>query len=165
MGRCQRCNEARATVHITDTVPQKSERHLCEDCAAKEGIIIKQHHQTTNAILQQFLKHKSGLAAVEERACPSCGMTLREFQTKGLLGCPKDYEVFRNWLMPLIERAHGGGTQHVGRSPVTSEKTRHRQEGLRRLRRELQEAVDHENYEQAARVRDQIQSLESPESS
>jgi len=37
---CQRCHQAKATVHITDTAPEKRERHLCEDCAEKEGVII-----------------------------------------------------------------------------------------------------------------------------
>jgi protein arginine kinase activator len=157
---CQRCHKSRATVHITDTAPQKREWHLCEECAEKEGVIIKQHHQTTNAILHEFIKQKTGAAQVEDLACPKCGTTFREFQSRGLLGCPHDYEAFREVLSPLIERAHGGGTQHVGKTPGQVEETVRRQAGLMRLRRELQEAIDQENYERAARVRDQIRSFE-----
>ena len=157
---CQRCQKARATVHITDTAPQKREWHLCEECAEKEGVIIKQHHQTTNAVLQEFIKQKTGIAQVEDLACPKCGTTFREFQSKGLLGCPYDYEAFRSVLVPLIERAHGGGTHHVGKVPATAETAVRRQTGLMRLRRELQEAIEQENYERAARVRDQIRSFE-----
>ncbi len=158
---CQRCHEAKATVHITDTVPEKRERHLCESCAEKEGVIIKQHHHTTNEILQQFIKHKTGLGITDDVACSKCGMTFREFQLKGQLGCPQDYEAFKKLLTPLIERAHEGATHHVGKVPATANDTVRRQAGLLRLRRELQEAVDGENYEVAARVRDQIQAMES----
>jgi len=158
---CQRCNKAKATVHITDTTPHKRERHLCEECAEKEGVIVKQHHQTTNAVLQQFIKNATGLGGADDLACPKCGRTFREFQMKGLLGCPHDYEAFRSLLAPLLERAHDGATHHVGQVPPTAEPAVHRQTGLVKLRRELQDALEQENYERAARVRDQIKTLES----
>ena len=160
---CQRCHEVKATVHITDTSPQKRERHLCEDCAEKEGVIIKQPH-ATNAILQEFIKQKVGLGGADDRACPKCGITFREFQMSGQLGCPHDYEAFRALLAPLIERAHENATHHVGKVPNTADFTVRRQTGLLRLRRQLQEAVKAENYERAASIRDEIQTLESTES-
>lgn len=156
---CQRCKQAKATVHITDTMPAKREQHLCEECAEKEGVIVKQHH-TTNEILQQFIKQKAGIGADDDLTCPKCGLSFREFQVKGQLGCPNDYEVFKAVLTPLIERAHEGGTHHVGKMPVTAAPTLRREAGLLRLRRQLQEAVDKENYELAARVRDEIQAME-----
>jgi len=157
---CQRCQQAKATVHITDTVPEKRERHLCEQCAEKEGVIVK-HHHTTNEILQQFIKQKAGLSAADDLACPRCGLTFKDFQQKGQLGCPEDYAAFRSVLMPLIERAHEGATQHVGKVPPTVEDTVRKQTGLMRLRRELQDAIEQENYEVAARVRDAIRALET----
>ena len=163
--RCQRCHQAKATVHITDMMPEQNEQHLCEECAEKAGIIVKHQHQTTSAILQEFIKHKAGITGADDRACPKCGLTFREFRLKGQLGCPNDYEAFRSLLAPLIERAHEGGTHHVGKVPSTADSTIHRLTGLVRLRRELQEAIEQENYEEAARVRDQIQTLEAPESS
>lgn len=158
---CQACNQAKATVHITDTVPEKRERHLCEACAQKEHVIVK-HHSPSAAILQEFIKQKAGATRGEDLTCPSCGMTFREFQLKGQLGCPNDYEAFRELLLPLIERAHENAKQHAGKSPGrrTDPDTR-RKAGLVRLRRELQDAIEQENYELAARVRDQIKSLEN----
>ncbi|MHC4697923.1 MAG: UvrB/UvrC motif-containing protein [Planctomycetota bacterium] len=160
---CQHCNQAKATVHITDTVPDKRERHLCEECAEKENVIIKQHHQTTSAILQEFIKHKVAPGAGDDRACPRCGITFREFRLKGQLGCPHDYEVFRSLLTPLIERTHEGATHHVGKVPTTADATVQKQTGLLKLHRELQEAVEQENYERAARLRDEIRALETTE--
>lgn len=159
---CQRCNQAKATVHITDTIPAKRERHLCEQCAEMEGVIIKQNPPAANEMLKQFIKHKTGLGELSELCCPKCKISFRDFQLKGLLGCPHDYEAFRSALMPLISRAHEGATHHIGKVPATADETIHRQTGLIRLRRELQDALDQENYEQAASVRDQIEAMESP---
>ena len=156
---CQRCKKAKATVHITDTAPKKRELHLCEDCAEQEGV-IKKSHTTTNAILQEFIKQKMGASPVEDISCPKCGATFKEFQSRGLLGCANDYEVFNSVLMPLISRAHGGATHHVGKVPPTVDGDVRKQTGLLRLRRELQDAIEAENYELAARVRDQIRGLE-----
>lgn len=159
---CQLCQDAKATVHITDTIPEKRERHLCEQCAEKEGVIIKQQHQTTNEILQQFIKQKTGLSGGgEDLSCPQCGMTFREFQMKGQLGCPHDYEAFQSVLNALIERAHEGATHHVGKVPTTADDKIRKQTGLLKLRRELQDAIDKENYEQAAKVRDKINTMET----
>jgi len=161
---CQHCNQCKATVHITDTIPEQRERHLCEACAEKEGVIVKQQHHTTNEILQEFIKHKTGVGEADEHVCPKCGMTFREFRLKGLLGCPQDYEAFRRFLAPLIERAHEGATHHVGKVPDTADVTVQRQTELLKLRRELQETIEQENYERAAALRDQIRKLESAKS-
>ncbi|MFQ5590553.1 MAG: UvrB/UvrC motif-containing protein [Phycisphaerae bacterium] len=161
---CQHCNQAKATVHITDTFPERRERHLCDECAEKESVIIKQHHKTTTDILKEFIKQKATPGGADDHTCPNCGISFREFRLKGQLGCPRDYDVFRALLAPLIERAHEGATHHVGKVPITADTVVRRQAGLIRLRRELQEAVDHEDYEQAARLRDEIKkTFESPE--
>ena len=159
---CQECKQAKATVHITDTAPKKRERHLCEDCAEKEGVIVKQMQPPTNAILQEFLKFKATSAPpVPERNCSRCGRSFQEFQTHGMLGCPHEYEEFRALLDPLLERAHEGHTQHVGKVPPTAGDALRRQTDLLRLRRELREAIDKEQYESAAKLRDEIRTLES----
>lgn len=146
---------------MTD-IPEKREQHLCEECAQKAGVIIKQSHHTANEILQQFIKQKTGIGTADDVACPNCGITFKEFQVKGLLGCPHDYVAFQAFLMPLIQRAHEGGTHHVGKVPATADVMVKKQTGLLRLRRELQSAIEEENYERAARVRDQIKTLEHP---
>ncbi|MGB0715686.1 MAG: UvrB/UvrC motif-containing protein [Phycisphaerae bacterium] len=159
---CERC-KAKATVHITDMMPEKTEMHLCDRCAEKEGIIVKQHH-STNAILHEFIKQKTGIGSGDGPTCPTCGMTFREFQSSGQLGCPRCYAIFRDLLNPLIERAHEEATHHVGKSPgEPSSAGPAPQAGLLRLRRQLQEAIEAENYEQAAKVRDEIKAIEENE--
>lgn len=161
---CQVCHQAKATVHITETIPEKRERHLCDECAAQEGVIVKQTPETTQEILQQFIKHKTGLRKGENLECPRCGMTFREFQNRGLLGCPQCYAALGKVLTPLINRAHGGATHHVGKVPPKADDETRRHTGLLRLKRELKQAIEDENYELAAKVRDQIRALESAES-
>ena len=162
---CQNCNQAPATVHITDIVPphgEKRERHLCESCAEAEGITLKQH-EPINAILAKFVQQKagSGLQEVANLTCPRCGMSFREFRAQGQLGCPHDYEVFAEYLAPLVERAHGGATEHVGKVPQRLGPSLGRRAELLRLRRELTEAVEREDYETAAQLRDRISALQA----
>lgn len=160
---CQNCNQAPATVHITDIIPphgEKRERHLCESCAESEGVTLKQH-EPINSILAKFVQQKGGpgLKEIADLTCPKCGMSFREFRAQGQLGCPHDYQVFSEYLAPLIERAHGGATQHVGKVPGRLGPTASRQSELFRLQRELNDAVEREDYETAAGLRDQIKVL------
>ena len=77
-----------------------------------------------------------------------------------MLGCPHDYDAFKKALEPLIERSHEDNVQHVGKIPVrTGEHVRKRQT-LARLERELKLAIQEEEYEKAARLRDEIENLE-----
>jgi protein arginine kinase activator len=86
-------------------------------------------------------------------------MTLKEFGKKSLLGCPADYEFFRETLEPLIEKSQAGHTRHCGKIPSkTPVDTRHQIE-MSRLHKDLEAAVAAENYELAARLRDQIKNL------
>ncbi len=162
---CQLCKQAKATVFVTD-VPEKQVRHFCEKCAEREGVIVQQTVQTTNQILQQFIKHKTESASdADELKCPKCGTTFLEFRKRGQLGCPHDYEAFQSALNPLIERAHQGSLQHTGKVPATAGEIVRRQSVLARLQRELAGAIESEDYERAAMIRDQIQVEEDQEKS
>ena len=161
---CERCNKEQATVHLTDIVPpdgEKQERHLCERCAAVEGLTVQKHESITT-ILDTFIKQAASVQHLADTACPQCGMTFREFRSQGLLGCPRDYDVFEKPLIALIERAHHGATQHVGKAPARlgAEPSIHTR--VAKLHRKLREAVELEDYELAARLRDEIKELDSP---
>lgn len=93
-------------------------------------------------------------------ACPLCGMTWNDFKAAGLMGCAHDYQMFEGRLAALLKRAQEGAAEHVGKVPRKKKtKETDRQVASLRLRRELQKAIDAENYEQAARVRDQLRTL------
>lgn len=156
---CQQCKKQTATVHLTDLAKgEKRERHLCEECASKEGVAVKQH-VSINDVLNQFLQ--SGVQELARLKCPDCGITFVEFRSQGLLGCPNDYDVFGTALSSVIERAQDGQTHHTGKTPGQKDApVRTVQEERARLQRELQEAVAAEDYEQAARLRDQLGELQ-----
>ena len=115
--KCDKCDKP-ATIHLTNIVDgKKNEVHLCEDCAAAEGLTVKASVPLGQACLEEFVLQKSP-AQEPEAKCDACGMTFSEFRRKGLLGLPQRLRrVFRAALEPLLERAHGPSTQHIGRVP------------------------------------------------
>jgi len=161
--KCDLCNRP-ATVHLTEIRNgRKLEKHLCEQCAAKLESMPLKSHTPINQLLTNFVMAHSGAVQEAAAVCEGCGMTWSEFRQKGLFGCAHDYDVFERDLSPLIQRAHEGATHHVGKSPRRSPEgaqVQRRQAALARLRRELACAVESENYEAAAKLRDQIRELE-----
>lgn len=160
---CQRCKKNQATVHLTDIIKnEKRERHLCDACAQAESVTMKSH-TPINELLASFVMQQLGAQELADLKCEQCGTTFVEFRNNGLLGCPNDYDVFEEALAPLLERAHGeGATHHVGKTPKgDTDGSAARQRELLRLRRQLGEAVEREDYETAAKLRDRIRVAES----
>ena len=157
--KCQLCSKP-ATVHLTDIVNnQKKELHLCQGCAEAQQLL---KHQELNlpAILQSLIGQHLGPADELARlCCPACGMKYMEFRAQGRLGCPHDYEEFREELTSLLENIHGE-TRHCGKVPRRLPQSKQTQSELLQLRKQLLQAVNKEAYEEAARLRDRIRRLE-----
>ena len=145
----------------------KIEKHLCEVCAAKQGISAPGASPIEELMGKILLTPGApGVVPVKGATCPSCQMTFTDFRQGGLLGCPQCYEAFEAQLTPLVERAHEGGAQHAGKAPKRSTASdgraaqlaalAERAERLRRLQDELKQAVTREDYERAARLRDEL---------
>lgn len=157
--RCQRCDKARATVHVTDcTGGEPRERHLCDACAEQEGLNTK-HHASITSMLEKFVQQTAKVEEIARVTCPECGVSFAEFRNSGLLGCSHDYVAFEKLLLPLLERAHDGRTEHVGRTPDDGGAGGQTRSAIAQLRRDLDRAVEAEEYELAARLRDQIREL------
>jgi len=160
---CDNCSQADAVVHLTQIVNnQMSVCHLCEKCAAAKG--LEASEAPTNFPLTDFLAQMGGEETAEGSAdpgrCGFCGLTFSDFRDTGRLGCPHCWATFEGHLRGLLRRIHGG-TSHVGKvylppDPTASE----REKRLEGLRRRLQRAVDQEDFERAAELRDQIRALE-----
>ena len=159
--QCQICNNRDATIHLTEiTDGARSEMHVCEQCAAEQGIAVKSHIPI-NELLSSLLAAQPADDELsdpteQEAACPICGFTLDQFRKEGVLGCPNDYEVFAKSLQPLIERAHCGKIAHCGKLPSRTSLDTKKQVRLLNLRRQLEVAVQNEDYELAAKLRDKI---------
>jgi protein arginine kinase activator len=160
--KCDKCNNP-ATVHLIEIKNgKKVERHLCEEHAVEEGVTVKVTNAPINELLEKFvLKHSGEVSGQTEMVCDHCGLSYEEFRKTGQLGCPHCYEVFEQVLTPLLARAHGGHTQHIGKVPRQAGRDQHRQQRLLQLRRQLDEAVVAERFEQAASLRDQVRQLEA----
>lgn len=156
--KCEKCGRD-ATVHLTEiTDGEKVEKHLCETCAAAEGVTIPQ--VPVQQILEQLVLQSAAGRELSELKCEVCGISFLEFREQGLLGCPNDYIAFKDVLVPLLERAHEGASTHAGKVPAGAAESEHRQGELLRLRGQLKEAVAREDYERAAELRDRIKELE-----
>ena len=158
--KCQYCSNP-ATVHLTDIVNKhKKELHLCQECAEKHQL-INQKELNLPAILQTLIGQHVGQLSDElaRLTCPACGIKYMEFRAEGRLGCPHDYDVFRVGLEPLLQRIHRAG-KHVGKVPRHGRRTLTEQAELIDLRKQLRTAVEAEDYEEAARVRDLLRHKE-----
>jgi protein arginine kinase activator len=151
--KCAICGAA-AERRFTEIVGgKKRTMPLCGDCASKEDFVSKPPPQHKTPKFTVKLKAQvlgAGLPATTLR-CPECGIRLVELRKSGRVGCPHCYEVFRKHIMPLLKRIHGASS-HEGTKPATVG----REPDLARLREELRRAIEAEDFEQAARLRDRI---------
>lgn len=164
--KCDKCNRP-ATHHSVEILKgEKIEKHLCDLHAAEEGLAVKAVHTPINELLTNFVKLHSGASqtAAQDLVCESCGMTFSQFREHSLLGCPSCYRAFETALGSLLERAHEGGTHHIGKVPRRAGGGEDRQVQLLRMRKRLEAAVESEDYELAARLRDDIQRYEGKRS-
>jgi len=162
--QCQSCGIRPATVHLTRIVDgQVEQAHLCAQCAQESGEIAMLADPA--ALLQSLLANFAGaggpeLQTTQQTVCPTCGFRFGEFRTTGRLGCPDCYEHFRAELEPMLRRLHGT-TEHRGKLPRRRGGAFERDRRLGALRKDLQQAVAREEYEEAARLRDELRRLEA----
>jgi protein arginine kinase activator len=164
--KCKFC-EKPATFHITDlTGSELQELHLCED-HARQYLAPAQgdpNSPGSSAAGGVFAQHDLSQTAdeldrLDQQSCPVCGITFFEFRNEGRLGCPHDYVRFDAELEPLILNIHGN-TKHIGKRPRRAAGDSDWQTDLIRLRRELKEAVEQEDYERASELRDEIRGIQ-----
>ena len=162
---CDNCGSTHAVVHLTQIVNNQMSTHrLCEKCAAEKGLETTPEPAAfpLNDLLAQMGKDTAPEPSEPSASqqCSFCGLTFKDFRETGRLGCPHCYETYMPHLQRLLRRVHGG-TQHVGKvylppDPSATELERR----LDGLRRKLNRAVESEDFERAAELRDEIRSLE-----
>jgi protein arginine kinase activator len=163
--KCQKCAKP-ATFHITDIERGKPrEFHFCDEHARQHLTPAEeaQEQAPMSELAKQLIVGGTGSARepspADRQSCPQCQITFLEFRNSGRLGCPYDYEVFRDELMPLLENIHDE-TRHSGKVPKRAPRNSQQQTTLIQLRNDLKRAVAAEDYETAARIRDNIKSIE-----
>lgn len=165
---CDRCGAESAVVHLTQIVNNEMKTsHLCEKCAAVKG--VEGVEEPTNFPLTGFLAQLTDAPGSEGPPetlgpCSFCGLTFKDFRQAGRLGCPHCYTTYESYLRNLLRRVHGS-TQHVGKVYLPPDPTASdREKQVEVLRHKLQRAVDAEDFERAAGLRDKIRGMEPAES-
>ena len=168
---CQHCNKNEATTHVKTVINgETAEYMLCPECAHKLGYDNMFHDFTADfgGLLSSFFSNalpaRSGAAR-----CRFCGSTLNDIKRSGKVGCAACYDTFFSELMPTIRNVHGN-TEHKGKCPDTvaytvSEEPDAPQEAsgdrTTQLKAELKQAIEDENFERAAQLRDEIKGMEA----
>ncbi len=163
--QCQVCGKNTATVHFTEIVNSKmSELHICEQCAHEKGIQPTQgkgKFWISDLIAGMIDESASGdQERVGRIQCSGCGLLYSGFKETGRLGCPECYESFSAQLKPVLRRIHGA-TRHVGKAPIKDGARVEKRQVIARLHDELDRAIEREDFEHAAELRDKILALES----
>lgn len=164
---CEDCGIRPAKFHLMTIINgDRVERNLCPACMARHqkqipGIDFTNLAGILNSILEggrNAEEQERQEAELEGYVCEQCGMTYLEFQKCGMLGCANCYQAFKTPMTALLQRVHGN-TQHAGRVPGGSHNGTSIRMNIDRLKQKLQKAVEDEEYEQAARLRDAIRAL------
>jgi protein arginine kinase activator len=170
--QCMVCKQNTAKVHFTQIVGDKMQRvDLCEDCAKAKGV-----NDAGNFSFADLLLGISGekdaaalptatapAADADQLKCPTCGFSQADFKKNGRLGCPECYSTFAESLEGLLKTMHKG-TRHIGKMPVALRLKTDSSERLKTLQKRLEKAVQQEDFELAANLRDEIRQI-APRSS
>ncbi|SYZ74639.1 UvrB/UvrC protein [Candidatus Zixiibacteriota bacterium] len=162
---CQDCNKQQATVHLTRIVNnEKVVVSLCKDCAAKRGFHSPLDNvpfplaEILSSLIQQQYNPRSQGEELPDLKCPGCGMTFTEFTRQGRFGCGECYKTFRVQLEPIMRRIHGS-SMHKGKLPVGEAAETLPIKEEERLESELKKAIDGEDFERAADLRDKLKAF------
>jgi protein arginine kinase activator len=158
--KCHHC-DSQATVHLTQIINgQMHKMDLCEACAQEKGVTNPDNLSIGNLLDENPAKVDASTASM---TCESCGTTHQDFKKGGRLGCEACYHVFRPVLEPLLDGMHAG-VKHLGKVPSRSVKKKSDDDSEELLSKELKKAVEEENYEKAAKLRDRLKKLQTKSS-
>ncbi|MGB0415672.1 MAG: UvrB/UvrC motif-containing protein [Coraliomargarita sp.] len=157
--KCSLC-EKEATVHLTQIINNKMHKvDLCEACAQQKGVTDPEGFALADLLQTTTFAPQQGPEA-DQVVCPDCGYETADFRRTGRLGCARCYAVFESQVIPVLEDMHSG-TSHVGKVPQVALERQGSKLILRKLKDALAQAIAEEAYEEAAKLRDQIHSLEA----
>ena len=162
--RCQKCNQREANTHIQKIINgKKTEYHLCEKCASEMGDFSFSFGGDFDNFFGNFFNTSSkNLKLPIKNVCEECGMTLLEFSNKGLLGCSKCYDNFKESLKKPLRQIHGS-VSHTGKIPKKNMEKISAEQKIQKLQSELNTAVLNQEFEKAAVLRDEINELKKGE--
>lgn len=162
---CEECKVNEATYTISVVVGgEVTTRHLCGDCMAKMNSDLQSGNikSLLSSILSAITGNDTPESHQPEIVCPRCHTTFSQFTKSGHLGCPKCYEAFHEQLQPMLLQIHGR-VQHAGRQPLNTFEAQRQRTLQEELTRQMEQAVAQEDFETAARLRDQLREIAAKE--
>ncbi len=173
--QCDICAKKKATVHLTEIVDeQMSEMHLCEECARQKSAQMEQQFGLSDLLagLTEIGKPVTTAkdAQKSELTCAGCGLVYEDFRKFGRLGCGECYVSFKEHLAGLLKKIHGSN-KHLGKAPdghdpaplpelVEETPQAIESANIDDLKQQLHMAIQAEDFEKAAFLRDKIRGLE-----
>ncbi|MFT5466784.1 MAG: protein arginine kinase activator [Verrucomicrobiales bacterium] len=183
---CDACKEDNASIFLTEVVEGKVKKvNLCQTCAEEKGVNNPKGFnlaELLKGIGEQTIQPKSSRGLI----CPKCGFSQGDFKKTGRMGCSECYDIFTAGLEGLLKAMHKG-LSHMGKAPhgfeaglipeipaaagaddepleelepepepVPTEENR-----IEALQEKLASSIEEENYEEAARIRDELRQIEA----
>lgn len=166
---CQDCKKREASVHLTQIVNnEKSSLSLCRECALTRGFHSPLDNmpfplaEILSGMAQNLAQTTSKSEPAEALTCAKCGLTFDEFTRLGRFGCGDCYGAFRPRLESIMRKIHGASL-HRGRNPESQSLDAHLEpipvKEEERLEVELRKAIESEDFERAAELRDKLKAV------
>jgi len=162
---CEKCLKRPAIVHMQQYINgQVKEIHLCQECAAQPDSPLS-FEQFLHGLLDMFSGAQQHENVSQQKPetnyrCPICGLSFEDFKRSGKLGCSECYQTFRREMDPILKNIQGSN-RHEGKYPQKAGSELLNRRKIEKLRMELTKAIEDEEYENAAGLRDQIRELEA----
>lgn len=157
--KCDVCTNE-ATVFLTQIINgQMTTVNLCETCSKAKGVTDEMGFGLAEAFLGAG--NTTNVQRNDVLTCPSCGFTSAQLKKIGRMGCPDCYDTFQEGLDQLLSSMHKG-TRHLGKIPTRAIADSRRNASMEELKHALQSAIDEERYEEAARIKIEMQALQTP---
>ena len=171
---CQKCKKNNATIHYRENINGKvTEYSLCADCAAeleRDGVIKFENpfsdfmrdgiFDFSSMLPSFFTSLNHALGSGESKRCPVCGSTFDDIARSGRIGCPQCYETFADELAATVNQLHGT-SKPQGRIPKRFGEKQNREAEINALKEEQKKAIEAQEFEKAAELRDKIKALEA----
>lgn len=161
---CDHCDKPAVVHEIVIKGGDSKEVHLCSDHAIAAGYPLPVEQPLADIFPKLGSVAKVEAAKSKERSakCAACGLTFTIFRKSATLGCPACYDAFMPMIEKVIESAQDGATHHLGRTPVGGAEIERVQNLRVKMMRDLEAAIAAEQYERAAKLRDELKALDSP---
>ena len=150
--KCSKCGKNNANITYNQNINgEVTNLNLCEECAHKLGIF--------NSFDDIFSPMVLDLDYIlpEEIKCKKCGYTLSKYRNSGLFGCDSCYDTFKNEIDSILLKLQGKNRNVQKLESNKNDKPESQEE---KLRKELEQLVKDEKFEEAAVVREKIKKLE-----